>query len=317
VSDDAVLLAELAGESPPVWGKPGRAPTSPHAAKYRRWEEGRKKERKNPPGVYGPRPLTPEQMGPNTAKNRRAEAGRKPKTADSPFYGPATNPAVDARHSNRDIFLKGKWQELLELVSSGTPAKHAMAELGIERGMVAGITETIPEAKVVWEQAQRSQLKLRWPDDLIEDIMIDIASGEIIKDAVEKRGLPAHEFYHLALKDPDFRQMYDDAQQIRIESMAEDIVAVADDTKEDFNEYGRLNSENINRARLKVDTRKWIMSRIGWRRFGDRLQTEQNVNLTVDHASRLDAARKRVEGLRDIEGAVVDAVTDTAIVAVQ
>lgn len=218
------------------------------------------------------------------------------------------------RHASREKFLKGPWQKLLDAVSAGETAKAACARLDIDPGYMNSIVTTIPAAKVAWQAAQHHARRARWPLELMEEIMVDIAAGAIIKEAVEARGMKPNEFYYLALKDPEIKQMYDDAQQIRIESMAEAIIAVSDDAEQDFNEYGRLNSENINRAKLKVDTRKWLMSRLGWKRFGDRLQTEQNVNLVVDHAERLNAARKRVETLRSVP--VIEAV-DPTLVAVQ
>ncbi len=42
---------------------------------------------------------------------------------------------------------------------------------------------------------------------------------------------------------------------------------------------------------------KWRMSKLHWKRFGDKVQQDQNINLVVDHAERLEAARRRRDKL--------------------
>jgi hypothetical protein len=56
---------------------------------------------------------------------------------------------------------------------------------------------------------------------------------------------------------------------------------IADDTSGDFiiNEHGErvVDHENINRARLKIDARKWLMSKLHPRRYGDRVTADVTV----------------------------------------
>lgn len=48
-----------------------------------------------------------------------------------------------------------------------------------------------------------------------------------------------------------------------MDALAEDILEIADDDDED-----------VNRARLRVDTRKWLMSKIAPKRFGEKRSHE-------------------------------------------
>jgi hypothetical protein len=62
---------------------------------------------------------------------------------------------------------------------------------------------------------------------------------------------------------------------------AHEIIEIADDSSGDFiiNERGEraVDHENINRARLKVDARRWLLSKILPKRYGDRVQADVTV----------------------------------------
>lgn len=59
-----------------------------------------------------------------------------------------------------------------------------------------------------------------------------------------------------------------------MEAMAEEILEISDNTENDRTELGLVNHENINRSRLKVDTRKWLMSKLAPKRYGEKVQTD-------------------------------------------
>lgn len=77
----------------------------------------------------------------------------------------------------------------------------------------------------------------------------------------------------------DFAEQYVRALELRAEYWAEEIVDISDDDSEDaiFTEDGKrlLNSEFVQRSRLKVDTRKWIMSKLKPKKYGDK-QTHEH-----------------------------------------
>ncbi|WQO60306.1 hypothetical protein U8C35_07755 [Sinorhizobium medicae] len=64
-------------------------------------------------------------------------------------------------------------------------------------------------------------------------------------------------------KHREFSEQYARAQADRTAYWAEEIVEISDDEKTD-----------IQRSRLKVDTRKWLMSKMAPKKFGDRVAKE-------------------------------------------
>ena len=85
----------------------------------------------------------------------------------------------------------------------------------------------------------------------------------------------------------DFQEQYARARQRQAEYWAEQIVDIADDSSADTitNERGTevANSEWINRSRLRVDTRKWLMSKLLPKKYGDKIDVAHtgDVSLSV------------------------------------
>jgi hypothetical protein len=74
---------------------------------------------------------------------------------------------------------------------------------------------------------------------------------------------------------PEFAEQYARARELQAERFADDIIEIADDKSEDV--YGELempNSVAVARAKLRIDSRKWIASKLLPKKYGDKLQTE-------------------------------------------
>jgi hypothetical protein len=78
-------------------------------------------------------------------------------------------------------------------------------------------------------------------------------------------------------KKPAFLDQYAKARTKLLEHWAEEIIDIADDGTNDWEErqnrdgstYIALNSEHVNRSRLRVDTRKWLLSKLVPKKYGD------------------------------------------------
>lgn len=78
-----------------------------------------------------------------------------------------------------------------------------------------------------------------------------------------------------------FREGYNKAKTIQAEFLVDQIVEIADDTKNDTLETGLgttvPNGANVQRSRLRVDARKWVASKLFPKKFSDRMEIEQRV----------------------------------------
>jgi len=104
-----------------------------------------------------------------------------------------------------------------------------------------------------------------------------------------------------------FYAHYARARDIGLDSMADDIFDISDDATNDYMEREdpdnpgfSLNGENIQRSRLRVEARKWYLSKMAPKRYGDKLEVEHGVNDEL--AGRLLQARKRAMSRDDGAG---------------
>ena len=86
----------------------------------------------------------------------------------------------------------------------------------------------------------------------------------------------------------DFSEQYARAREAQAEVRADEIVDIADDASGDFaaDKDGKLvvNSEHIQRSRLRVDARKWIAAKLLPKRYGDKLDLGGTVGLRWEDA---------------------------------
>lgn len=80
-------------------------------------------------------------------------------------------------------------------------------------------------------------------------------------------------------KYPEFSEQYARAKQESADAMAEEILDIADDGSNDWMEIqlqgGHIkevvNNEAVQRSKLRVETRKWIMAKMKPKKYGDKL----------------------------------------------
>lgn len=79
----------------------------------------------------------------------------------------------------------------------------------------------------------------------------------------------------------EFRDQYAGAREAQADYYAEEILEIADDSSNDWmkrkqgdEEIEVENKEVLNRSRLRVDTRKWLMARMAPKKYGDKIVQE-------------------------------------------
>lgn len=109
-----------------------------------------------------------------------------------------------------------------------------------------------------------------------------ISSGESVTQICRDDNMPHHRIVYgwlLHEDKKDFLKMYTVAQKIRADVIHDEIFDIADDGTNDWMEKeladGRIikvpDHEHINRSRLRVDTRKWVLSRMNPKKYGEQL----------------------------------------------
>lgn len=111
-----------------------------------------------------------------------------------------------------------------------------------------------------------------------------LAKGETLRAVCRDEGMPAESTVRLwALDDVGgFSAQYARAREIGYHGMADEMVEIADETRLDTIEgeegaEDRPDNEWITRSRLRVDTRKWLLSKALPKIYGDKLDVEHHM----------------------------------------
>lgn len=142
-----------------------------------------------------------------------------------------------------------------------------------------------------------------------------IISGMTLRQICAQDGMPAKStvFKWLSEKD-DFSDQYARARELQSEHLADEILEICDDGTNDWmlreNKDGstawQLNGEHVQRSRLRVDSRKWLMSKMAPKRYGDKQQLEHTgkdggpieTNATIDPSKLSSAALRELVNAR-------------------
>ena len=101
----------------------------------------------------------------------------------------------------------------------------------------------------------------KYTEKIATKICSRIAEGESVRAICKDTKMPAAStvFYWLLDKDKkEFLEQYEIARNCQAEYMFEELLEIADTDKD------------TNKARLKIDTRKWFLSKVLPKKFGDK-----------------------------------------------
>lgn len=119
-----------------------------------------------------------------------------------------------------------------------------------------------------------------------------------VRDVCSDDDMPAQSsVYDKLLEDTAFAEKYARATERRADHMFDEMLEIADDGSNDWMERQeeqslgwRENGEALNRSRLRVDTRKWILARMQPRKYGDKMDVNTTGSISInlgEHVTKL------------------------------
>lgn len=123
--------------------------------------------------------------------------------------------------------------------------------------------------------------------ELFTRICDRIARGNSLRQSSDHEGIAPSTFLRWVNNDPALAEQYTRAREICLDVWADQILEIADDASRDMttDEKGRtvVDHENINRARLRVDSRKWVLAKLKPRVYGDKVAVETRDKTLEDY----------------------------------
>lgn len=136
-------------------------------------------------------------------------------------------------------------------------------------------------------------------ENMFEGVLVKLSSGIPLTEII-RSDLREIEYEHILRwinSDEERKCRYQEAQELGTEVLAGEILRIADGVDEE----GNMVLEDVQRSKLRIDTRKFVMGAWNRKRYGENKQIEQNVVIDIGQAM-LDA-QKRVED----RGVIIDA----------
>jgi len=122
--------------------------------------------------------------------------------------------------------------------------------------------------------------------DTFNFICKEIESGKSLREVLrDNDNMPSTQtLYKWIDSESDKSKQYARACELRADIIFDEMIEIADDGRNDFMtkdigdgiEVQVLNSEHIQRSRLRIDARKWILSKMNPKKFGDKTDITTN-----------------------------------------
>lgn len=124
-------------------------------------------------------------------------------------------------------------------------------------------------------------------ENVFNEICDEIETGSSLRAALRKEKRPSSKtFFEWIKSDSEKEKQYARATEKRADTIFEDILNIADDNSSDvfYDDDGneRVNNDVIQRARLRVDARKWMLGKMNPKKYGDKIQQEHSGELTTN-----------------------------------
>ena len=144
-----------------------------------------------------------------------------------------------------------------------------------------------------------------YKDSTVKAICLRLSMGQSLNVICKLDKYPKKTTVYRWLQENEiFRDKYRHAREMQQENFLDEIIEIADDSKDDYIEkqgkngsYTQLDAEHVQRSRLRIDTRKWVMERMSSRKYGpksevDHKSSDGSMSPSFDEGKYKDAQSK-------------------------
>lgn len=119
-------------------------------------------------------------------------------------------------------------------------------------------------------------------DAVFEDICLVIAEdGMSLRNVLKQRGMPStRTFYEWLAESEEAQKLYARACKDRADKIADDIIEISNESNADVyldkDGMPKIDGAAVQRSRLQVDARKWLLAKLHPKKYGDKLDLNLN-----------------------------------------
>jgi hypothetical protein len=140
----------------------------------------------------------------------------------------------------------------------------------------------------------------KFSQEIFDEICVRIAEGESLRKICKDEKMPSLVAVWKWLNNSEeLVKQYTRAREEQAETLVDEIIDISDEKKDDtfLDKDGNevINHEAIARSRLRVDSRKWIASKLKPKRFGDYTKIQAEVKDTSSTSSWLGEVLSEID----------------------
>lgn len=135
-------------------------------------------------------------------------------------------------------------------------------------------------------------------EEIAVQVLVQMMSGKSVRQICKQEGFPSRDTVHVwiatnagakldkeekVIPGTGFSDRYAHARKVRAAEIFDEMEEIADDGTNDWMERNgkdnpgwTANGENVQRSRLRIDTRKWMLSKMEPNTYGDKLELSGN-----------------------------------------
>ena len=117
----------------------------------------------------------------------------------------------------------------------------------------------------------------------IDAVLANMGKGMSAYKATQAAGVPWGTWTEWVATDPQLAVKYTRARETLVERMAQELADIADEPPP-LGPDGKVDGGWIQKHRLQVDTRKWLLSKLAPRKYGERLEVAGDASAPLQAA---------------------------------
>lgn len=123
-------------------------------------------------------------------------------------------------------------------------------------------------------------------DESFDWIISEIEGGKSLISALNTNGMPSTSTFYIWLdEDVEKSKRYARACEAREMLLFDEILSIADKQDKDVDEVDGvelINHNVINRNRLQIDARKWVLGKMNPKKYGEKIHNEHSGEITTN-----------------------------------
>jgi hypothetical protein len=127
------------------------------------------------------------------------------------------------------------------------------------------------------------RVPVHYSDEIAEEICARVIAGEFVSHICRDDHMPdVTTIWRWCREKPEFREQMDTAKELQADRIFEEMLEISDGVLPDgASGDNRKDWDQVQRAKLQIDTRKFVVAKLLPRRYGDRQVIEQKSEITV------------------------------------